>query len=70
MYLQNEYALLSLNEECSIVYVENFISSPVIKQMIHLDFFIIHYLFIKYNFFRKKLHDLSLAETPDYKQCS
>ena len=65
MYLHNEYALLSLYEE----YVQNFISSPVIKQIIHLMFFFkIHCLFIKCIFYCQKLHDPPLAATAEHQK--
>ena len=48
-----------------------FISSNIIKQMIHLKQF--HnplFITIKCNFYRKKLHDLPLAATADHQRVS
>ena len=63
MYLHKQVcAIITLRRMFEIVYVQNFISSPVIKQMIHLTFFQNPLVFfIKCNFYRQNLYDPPLA---------
>ena len=59
-----------LTKNFRIVYKENFISSPVIKQKIHLIFIHNPLLNYKMHFYRQKLPDPPLAATADHQNYS
>ena len=70
MYIHKRVcAIITLRRIFEIVYVQNFTSSPVIKQMIHL-IFVHNPLFIKCNFYRQKLREPPFAATAEHKKSS